>query len=214
MRLLVAFVVALVVASAAVGARGDPQERFTAADQARAKAMLLRQADFTREFKGARGVPVSSYCRAIDESDLTLSGKAAAPIFAKVVTRDRVLSASSEARVYSTAPQSDESWRRWTNSAGAACVKRSILLIAKTLGESVVSFRKTTSFNGVAPASISFRIVLRGHGSSGTFHVVRLHHNRANVTLAFSGSPGYPRADQARLVRLTARRMEKAMRGA
>src|SRR5574340_529267 len=80
---VVALLVALAASTVALGAGGEPQRRITAADQARARAMLLRKPDFpagvtvTRQASGT----LSFACAALDESDLTLTGEADSPSF-------------------------------------------------------------------------------------------------------------------------------------
>jgi len=72
-RLVVgSLVVTLVLSGAALAGRGDPEKKITRADQARAKAMLLRKADFA---PGVKATPPSRdesdfYCEALDQSDL------------------------------------------------------------------------------------------------------------------------------------------------
>src|SRR5262249_54808322 len=80
---VVVIVLALVVTATALAGRGDPKERFTPADQARARAMLLRVGDLNAAY-AAHPAPISSgglNCAALDESDLTLTGRGSSPIF-------------------------------------------------------------------------------------------------------------------------------------
>ena len=97
----VVLVLALVVSATALAARGDPKERFTPADQARARAMVLRLGDLNPAY-AVHPAPISNggfYCPALDESDLTLSGRDSSPIF--TATGEFV---RSIAAVYATAP--------------------------------------------------------------------------------------------------------------
>ena len=77
--LTLALLLALAVAGTALAARGDPDKQIRQADQARAKAMLLRPADFNPAFTArpsSSGGSGDFYCGALDESDLTLTGEA------------------------------------------------------------------------------------------------------------------------------------------
>ncbi len=75
-------VLALVLSGVSLGARGDPKKRITPADQARARAMLLRKSDFSLAFRaGPASTGADFYCAALDESDLTVTGQAESPSF-------------------------------------------------------------------------------------------------------------------------------------
>ena len=82
-RLLIAaalLVLAVVTGTASAG-RGDPQKHLTAADNARARSMLLRRADLGPRLHASRQSSAGrdAYCKALDESDLTLTGEAKSP---------------------------------------------------------------------------------------------------------------------------------------
>ncbi len=114
--LLLAVLLALAGSSVALAGRGDPQERFTPADQARAKSMLLRQADLGAGFSTT---PVTEggdfYCKALDESDLTLTAESV-----RRFARSSV-GVLSLAQVYESLRDANTSWRRGTSRAGETC---------------------------------------------------------------------------------------------
>ena len=114
--LAIVFVLALAVAGTALAARGDPQKQIRPADQARAKAMLLRPADFNPAFTARPSSSSGSgdfYCAALDESDLTLTGEARSHSF--TATTEYV---TSTAYVYVSRSDSNASWRRGTSAGG------------------------------------------------------------------------------------------------
>ena len=100
---------ALVTSGAALAARGDPEKRITPADQARAKAMLVRKGDLGIAFRPtpSQSIGEDFSCPALDESDLTLTGEAESPTFAGGVEF-----VGSSAQVYESVADSKASWRR------------------------------------------------------------------------------------------------------
>ena len=120
---LAVIAVALVAAAVAAAGRGDPQRAITKADQARAKAMLLRRADFAAGVKATKpGPDADLYCAALDESDLTLTGDADSPDFTQQ-TAATFISIRSGASIYRTTAQALASWRRGTSAAGERCAR-------------------------------------------------------------------------------------------
>ena len=205
---------AFVVVGVAAAARGDPEEQFTAADQARAKAMLLRRADFGPNVKASSpGDDVNFYCKALDESDLVLTGKAESPDFDRKSNRPTLLSAGSAAYVYKTAAHAAESWRRSTSSEGVRCLVAGFRHVAKEEGGIVVSFEKT-AFPRLAPRSFAFRVRLKFGETPMILDGVVFLNGRAQAGPIFVGIPfAYPRVEQLRLARIVARRTAEAMGG-
>src|SRR5688500_2708985 len=114
-RLLACLVtLALVGAGAALAGRGDPQEKLAAADNARARVMVRRKVDVGPAFKSYPwSLPESgSYCRALDASDLTVTGKAASRSFHRAV-----VVVVSYAAIYGSVADADAAWRRATSLA-------------------------------------------------------------------------------------------------
>lgn len=208
--LAVLLVVGLVVTSSALAARGEPRKRITPADQARAKAMLLKRGDVPG-YVASPVMPESPtpYCKALDESDLTLSGDAESPDYTAGATV-----VSSYAQVYSTRAQADASWRRGTSRAGEKCA---LTVVRKELAREGVQLESfgSVAFPSLAEGTIAYRAVASNQGVRIVVDVVTLRRGRAHVALAFgSAIVPFDRPAQIRLARVLAARMAKAMRGA
>ena len=204
---------ALVVgASAALAAHGDAQKKLTPADSARARSMLLRKADLGPGFKASTGSSDDPhlYCKALDESDLTLTGDAASPDFER-----GLMFISSAAQVYESVADARASWRRGTSSAGERCARDLLRREWAKDGIRLVSMRRV-AFPRVSSRTVAYRLKLSAESQGVTipfeFDLVVLMHSRAHVNLFFgSGLVAVPREDELRLARLTASRMAKAM---
>lgn len=210
--LALGLVLALAGGGAALAARGDPQERLTPADQARAKAMLVRPADLPA-FQSRPGSSGGDfYCAALDESDLTLTGDAQGREFLL-----GTVSITSTAHVYQSVPDANASWRRATSAAGVRCARTVLAREFAARGIRLVALRKA-AFPRLAQKSIAFRATLSGQTAQGDLRVyvdlVALMHSRAQATLVVGSALVVPpRAEELRLGRLVARRMATAMRG-
>lgn len=209
--LVLGLLVGLVASGAALAARGDPTERLTPADHARARSMLVRASDMSVAFAAipVADKPDTFYCAALDESDLTVTGQANSPSFTS--TTEFVVSRSY---VYESRADASTSWKRGTSSAGQSCLRRA--LVAELRGTSVrlVSFRRLP-FPAVAKRSAAFRIVASRDGLRLYLDLITLQHSRAEVAIVYgSALTAPPAGEERRLARLTARRAEKAMRGA
>ena len=209
----IAFALVLVTSGAALASGGDPQKKITAADQARAKAMLLRKSDLAPGFKVDRssGGDTSFDCPALDESDLTWTGHAESGFSAGAAF------AQSEAQVYESESDASEAWKRDTSKAGLACLKAALRRDFAKQGLALKSFRPL-AFPRLSDKSAAYRMVVSGQ-SQGTsvpvyFDTVVLLHSRAEVLIGpGSALTPPPRAEEVRLARLTARRMATAMGG-
>lgn len=212
MRLAAAVLLALVVAGTALGARGDPQRQINRADQARAKAMLLKKADLPPGFKASAPDPGSdtdAYCKALDESDLTLTGEANSPQFEKPP-----FLVSSTSQVYETAADASASWRRGTSAAGFRCLRRVFAQEFAKQGGTLRSF-KQIAFPRVGQRSVAFRIEVRSQGVPVFFELIVMQHRRAHVGLGLlSALAPIPRSEQVRIARVLAGRAATALRGA
>ena len=208
--LAIALTLLVVSSGVALAARGDPRERITPADQARAKAMLLRKADLGLGFR-AGAPPTGSgdfYCRALDESDLTITGKAESPTF-----QGGVETSSSLARVYRSARESSASWRRGTSVAGEKCVRAEFGSQMTLRGGTLESFGRV-AFPNLAERTSAYRLVVSSQGLRVFLDVVGLKQGRAQVALLFgSALTPMPRDVEVGLARAVARRMKSAMRG-
>jgi len=201
---------ALVGAGAALAARGDPQKKITPADQARAKAMLLRQSDFGPGFNAERaGGDYDYYCRALDESDLTLTGEAESPTFTAGFQ-----GIGSASQVYASIANANTSWRRGTSSAGVACAAAAYRSLSRSEGVRFVSYRKI-AFPSVAPRTVAYRWITSANGVRIYADLVFLMRSRAQAGVYFVSPVGpIERSEQVELARVVAGRMAKAMRGA
>jgi hypothetical protein len=212
--LAAAALLALVVSGAALAAvaeHGEPKRKIVAADRARAKAMLVKRSDLPAGFKTSRPEPDTGhpYCKAVDESDLTLTGEAEIPGFEKPL-----FFVSSISQVYASGADANTSWRRGTSSAGLRCVRRLYAQELKEEGATVRSFR-TLAFPKLAQRTVALRMLATAQGVTVVVDLVALQQGRAHSTLVFvSALAPVPKAEQHRLARVVAGRMVKAMRGA
>ena len=213
-RLLVVLsLVGLVTAGSAVANHLDPQKRIRPADQARARAMLLRKADLSPAYKATPASPdeVDVDCKALDESDLTLTGEAESPEFQ---VQGGVEFISSLAQVYASVADANTSWRRGTSAAGEKCAKDEFRRQFQKAGIRLDSFRRT-AFPRLAERSVAYRLVASSQGVRVYIDVVVLMQSRGQAALLLgSALTPIPKAEQVRLARLVAGRMAKSMRGA
>jgi hypothetical protein len=213
-RLLACFaLLALVASGVALAGRGDPKQRLSAADNARAKSMLVKKADLGAGFVAGPVVRPESdfYCRALDESDLTVTGKAFSPSFRAA---GGIVSISSYSDVYASRAQARVSWRRGTSAAGQACLRAGARREAERAGLRFVSFR-WLSLPRFAEQSVAFRASVRQQGVNAFVDIVALRQSRAFVAITFfSADAPVPTSAVVRLARIIAERMATAMRGA
>jgi hypothetical protein len=201
---------------AAITGKGDPQKKLNAADQARARAMVLRQSDLGPSFKGTRHSSSGSTqfdCAALDESDLTITGLADSPDFSAGLAF-----ALSEAQLYESRADASTAWKRDTSPAGIACLRSALRREYAKQGLALLSLRKL-AFPNVSQKTAAYRLALRGQSQGLTvsvyLDVMVLLHARAEVMLGIGSGLAPPgRASELRLARVIAARMTKAMRGA
>lgn len=212
-RLLAVVLLVLFAASGtALADHLDPKKRLTSADQKRAKAMLLRNADLP----GYGRQPIYSYahvtCRSLDDSDLTLTGEARTPQWVLGPT-----TVSGESQVYESESDANASWKRFTSPAGFRCLELELRREYKQQGVTLLSFRKI-AFPRMSQRTAAYRVTLSGQVQGQTIRVegdlIALAHSRAHVGLVFGSALVSPdRATEASLTRIVARRMATAMRG-
>jgi hypothetical protein len=203
-------VLALVGSGAALAGRGDPQEKLTAADTARARSMVLRKADLPRF--ASDPVPRRDedfYCRAVDESDLMVTGEAVGPNLSW-----RLEAVRSAATVYRSLIDANTAWRRGSSKAGVECLRRSAVDEIKGTGTRLVSFEKRAAPR-VVQRSLAFRFVFERPDNLRVFvDIVALQQSRAHVGLVFESLGGSVATRfVTSLARLVAGRMASAMRG-
>jgi hypothetical protein len=204
------FSLSLVMSGAAAAERGDPEKRLVPADQARARALLVRKADLGPGFVAVTRESDADhfYCRALDESDLTVTGEARSPQFG----RSGVF-VTSESEVYETRADARSSWRRGTSAAGAKCERAAFQEGFARQGAVLESFGKL-SFPRLAERSVAFRVVATVRGIRAYLDVIVLQHGRAHAALGLGGLTPLPKAEEVQLARAIAARMATAMRGA
>lgn len=193
----------LILAGVATAARGEPQRAITPADQARAKAMLVRKADLGSRFAARQPVGSVSarYCAAVDQSDLTLTGAASSPVFATSVEF-----VSSQARVFDSEADASASWSRMTSAAGVRCTRTGLV-------GRVASFERL-ALPASLGTSVAYRVSLTAHGRRGHLVLVALVHGRAQAALVYESVVSQPAtAVVTRLATRVAQRMRTAMRG-
>ena len=207
--LALGLVLAMAGTGAALAARGDPEERFTKADQARAKAMLLRAADLGPTFAASPSTQTDGdfYCRALDESDLTITGKAESPRFS-----GGGVFVTSTAYVYESVADSNASWRRGTSAAGQQCLREG--LRRELRGTSVqLRFFGKLAFRRLGGRSVVYRAVAVQRGVRIYLDLLAIQQTRAQAAVILgSGLVPPPRSVELQLGRLVAGRMAKAMR--
>lgn len=211
-RRLLAALLALALlagASTALASRGDPEKRLVPADQTRAKAMLVRKSDLGPGFQPSKSTSRDDpYCRALDESDLTLTGEANSPNFAA-----GAVFVSSGAEVYETRDDANASWRRGTSAAGERCVRGTFREGFARQGVQLVSFRRL-SFPRLAERSIAYRAIATSSGVRVYVDVVVLLRSRAQAAVFMGAAPSpVPRSDEVQLATVVAGRMATVMAG-
>jgi len=204
---------ALVVTATALAGRGAPREKFNAADQARARTMVLRQRDLPGldAHPGTSGGDTSFSCAALDESDLTLTGDADSPDFS-----GGTAFVSSEAQVYESVADGTAAWKRDTSAAGVKCLESTLRKDFAKQGLALHSFRRL-AFPQVSQRASAFRLLLSGQAQGITVNVfvdvVVLLQSRAEVFLTVgSGLVPTVKAVDVRLAKVLAGRMKAAMR--
>jgi hypothetical protein len=95
-----------------------------------------------------------------------------------------------------------------------ACATAAARRVFQQSGHKFISLKRV-SFPAVAPKVFAYRLTLRTKGQLGYFDFVLLRHSRAAASLVFGFDlVPWARADQIRIARIIAKRMETAMRGA
>ena len=214
-RLLVfALLLALLPAGTAFANHLDPQKRIRPADQARARAMLLKKADLGPAYRAdlASSPNTEVDCAGLDESDLTVTGEAESPTF----TLGLAFFASAT-QVYESRADADASWTRGTGPAGTRCIRETLRREFAKQGLRLQSLRKI-AFPRVSQRTAAYRVALlasvQGQDVPIYVDLVILMHSRAQAALYFgSGLATTARAEELRLVRLVAGRMARVIGG-
>jgi hypothetical protein len=209
MRRLSIAVIALVTAGTALAA-GDPQRRHTAADQARARAAVLRVSDLAgwKTQRAAMPTP-GTRCRSYSPnlSRLVETGAAASRQF----SRGR-WTTSSDVRLFATPDQAAAAWKELASGRMLSCV-REAFASTPTIHVRALSNRRLP-FPRLAPRSVAFRSSFRLTGFAdpkpfrGTFDLIVLGRGRALAALATSADGGtFPATLERHLAALIASRL-------
>jgi hypothetical protein len=192
-RALAAALVAVIAAVTAAGATaGEPQKRIKPADQARARAIALKRADFgpgwsvdTSGGTSSSG-PRCSYYNP-DQSDLVQTGDFDSPDF---VRRDGSF-ASSMVGIFQTAGMASAAYRRVVRPELPRCVAE---LFAKGIGNPKavkILSAGPLAFPAYRDRSAAYRLLSSVKTSAGTLRVVLdlvvLNRGRADVVMLFLG---------------------------
>lgn len=212
-RLLALALLASLVTGAALAARGDPLRRISPADEARAKAMLVRQSDLPGSRAGAPSPDIDFYCPGLDASDLTLTGDAVGRRFAV-----GLMIVASASDVYESRADAAAAWRRATSAAGIQCAKSLLRRQLAQQGARLVSLR-AIPFPRVSDQTIAYRATMTATTPQGEVtayvDVIALMRSRAHATITVgSALTTPPRSEELHLARTVAKRMANAMRGA
>lgn len=218
MRIAAVIVLAACTLAWAAGASADhldPQNRFRSADQKRAASMLVRKTDLGAGYAVERtsGLEPHLTCRALDESDLVLTGHAKSPYW----SREYQIVGSTSA-IYRTSADARRSAERGASSAGMNCLRDEFRKEFARQGETLRVTIGRLSFPRLGRASFARRLVLSGTaaGSPAVYiDLVVIRVGRGQVGLLFAGVLAPPkRTTEVSLARVVATRMAKAMRGA
>lgn len=187
--LAIVVVLALFPVGSAFADHFDPKRKIRTADQARAKAMLLRKSDLAPGYDvGSKGDSAHLNCAPLDESDLTLTGEAESPMWIGGLT---------------------------TSAAGRRCVATEFQRLAGTSGVRLVSL-KEVPFARVAPRTIAFRLLFELQAQGGAtlaIDLVALSRSRAQAYFLVASAAGAPsKTEELRLARIVAGRIASAMR--
>lgn len=207
--LVVTLVAALVAVGAAAANHLDPKKQIRPADQARARAMVVRASDLPAGYRVQRtsGLEPHLTCRALDESDLTVTGVARSPYRALDY---RIV--GSAAAVYRTEAEARRAWARSTSAAGMRCIRTAF---TTSLGERLEVSLSPLAFPRVARARAAFRMTIGSQASTEKVYVdyVLLGHGRAQAALVFASAIApFASADEVAVARAVGARMAAAMR--
>jgi hypothetical protein len=207
-RLVVAVTVAGVVAAGASGATGDPIERHTAADMAKARAILITRSDLGAGWARDPSPSPDEDCKAFspDESSLVETGEADA-LFERATS-----AVGSDVVIYRTEAMARHSWTIGAKLPLVDCFVEGLRTELPPNVRLTVLRRAKVRFEQVAPRTAAFYLAVRTTGPNGSFvihlDVVALGRGRAIAALATIGLDSRaPVTERLRLARLIARRM-------
>jgi len=218
--LLAVLVFALVLPSAATAADGLPRKALTKGGQATARSVVLKRGDLGAGFTPVardkdRHLPKGARCKALSETDLTVTGDAASPDY-RFAQGPVFVTVGSTAQVYRTLREANTSWSRGTTRQTTTCLGDIIRLSGGSGQKITVVSAKKIPFPSVSPKTAAYRIVVNvsvaGNPPVRAFvDAVILQHGRIQSGLLFT-SLGRPVGDSDRiaLASVVAERMAKA----
>jgi hypothetical protein len=208
---LVCLAVAALVVSATALAEGEPQREINPRDEAKARAMLLRSRDLQGYSVPQSTAPAAAdvECRALDESDLTITGDAISGSFQR-----GGVSVASATQVFESAADAGVSWRRRTSAAVDGCLRALLRREMQKNGGKLVSYGQV-AFPRLTERTVAGRLVVLIGGLRFETTTVALGHRRAQAfVLLTAARRATPEGELQRLARIVAARMKSTMRGA
>lgn len=203
----------LAASASALATHQDPQKQLTKADNARARAMLVKRTDLPTGFRpqlSSSEDPHTDCAASVGESDLTLTGDAEGPQLALGVSF-----VSSAAQVYESVADASASWRRATSASGTRCATELLRREFAKQSVDLVSLRKV-AFPRVSGRSVAYRVTLSATTAQGKIPVyvdlVAMMRSRAQATVIVGSALLPPqKSEKLRLARIVAGRMATAM---
>jgi hypothetical protein len=213
-------VLCVAIPAVALGADTDPKKRITPADQAKARSILLKRADFVAGWKRVPATPDSEdlVCPGFNpnESDLTLTGEAEA----EFEHTQGVVSVSSFSEVFVSKADALKSWTRNDKPAVARCIGHFFREGATDAGTQVkIVSAGRMAFPKLAPRRSAFKVVARVTVTANgqpqtvpfTIQFLALGHGRGDTAmLAISPGSGLATADLRAFGKLLATRLAAA----
>jgi len=193
-RLIATIALAGLVASVALAANPhDPQKRFTAADQAWARTLLLKRADLpSGGWKSSKSSGDESTCKSFnpDESKLVETAEQESPEF----TRGGGF-VTSMAAIFKTAKDAQTSWDLEANVKILDCLAEGLAQTSTGGATIKITSRGKLAFPHLAPRTAAFYVRLafnvQGIKFNADLHFVLLGKGRADLAM-MTLSPGKP----------------------
>jgi hypothetical protein len=212
-------VLCIAVPAVALAADTDPKKKITAADQAKARSMVLKRTDFTAGWKKVPASPDSdAVCPGFnpDESDLTLTGEAESDF----EHSQAVLFVGSASEIFATKEEAAKSWARGDRPALARCLGYFFKQgqTTKATKVTIVSAGRM-AFPKLAPRTTAFKVVARlaitSEGKTTrvpvTLQLIAFGQGRGDASmLAITPGAGIPMTELRALGKLLAARLAAA----
>jgi hypothetical protein len=205
----------LAAAASALAAKGDPQERHTAADMARARSVLITRADLGRGWSARPQAEsdgdIECSSMTFDESHLVETGAADSPWF----SNGPLVGLSQGVSVYRTVAEAGASWRMAVRPQFPACVREAF--DGKTISGVRLDVVRVSrvAFPSVAPRTAAYRLVATMTVAGRKLHArmdwILLGRGRTLTVLFFSGiEQQVPASFERATAGLVAKRLARA----